>query len=210
MTAHALQSMVLRHLTRGRVRLRGASKRGHGPCYSRLGSGPVNSRAGHFPQQTGFHDRDDVVSRRRRCTHPHGACQFDVQASADQHGDVLSRDRLRARPRGRRPSLARSRLADATVLRRITEVAMLVSLFAIGLRLRVPPTDRIWPLPLRLGFLAMVLDHRRADAVRRVRARPELGSGAAARRDPRADRPRARPRRAGRKPRRSSTCCASR
>ncbi|WP_061169977.1 cation:proton antiporter [Caballeronia hypogeia] len=48
-------------------------------------------------------------------------------------------------------------VADATVLRRITEVAMLVSLFAIGLRLRVPPTDRIWFLPIRLGLVAMVL-----------------------------------------------------
>jgi sodium/hydrogen antiporter len=47
-------------------------------------------------------------------------------------------------------------LGDATLLRRITEVAMLVSLFAIGLRLRVPPSDRIWLLPLRLGFVAMV------------------------------------------------------
>jgi NhaP-type Na+/H+ or K+/H+ antiporter len=47
--------------------------------------------------------------------------------------------------------------ADATILRRITEVAMLVSLFAIGLRLRVPPTDRIWILPVRLGLVAMVL-----------------------------------------------------
>ncbi|SAK76298.1 sodium/hydrogen exchanger [Caballeronia arationis] len=47
-------------------------------------------------------------------------------------------------------------VADATILRRITEVAMLVSLFAIGLRLRVPPTDRIWLLPVRLGIVAMV------------------------------------------------------
>ncbi|SAK94371.1 sodium/hydrogen exchanger [Caballeronia pedi] len=47
--------------------------------------------------------------------------------------------------------------ADATVLRRITEVAMLVSLFAIGLRLRVPPTDRLWFLPVRLGLVAMML-----------------------------------------------------
>ncbi|BAN23269.1 cation:proton antiporter [Caballeronia insecticola] len=47
--------------------------------------------------------------------------------------------------------------ADATTLRRITEVAMLVSLFAIGLRLRLSPTDRIWILPVRLGFVAMVL-----------------------------------------------------
>jgi sodium/hydrogen antiporter len=46
---------------------------------------------------------------------------------------------------------------DATILRRVTEVAMLVSLFAIGLRLRVPPTDRIWILPIRLGFVAMIL-----------------------------------------------------
>ncbi len=48
-------------------------------------------------------------------------------------------------------------VSDATVLWRITEVAMLVSLFAIGLRLRVPPTDRIWILPVRLGLVAMVL-----------------------------------------------------
>jgi sodium/hydrogen antiporter len=46
---------------------------------------------------------------------------------------------------------------EATILRRITEVAMLVSLFAIGLRLRVPPTDTIWFLPIRLGLVAMVL-----------------------------------------------------
>jgi sodium/hydrogen antiporter len=47
-------------------------------------------------------------------------------------------------------------IGDASILRRITEVAMLVSLFAIGLRLRVPPTDRIWLLPVRLGILAMI------------------------------------------------------
>ncbi|WP_277184554.1 sodium:proton antiporter [Caballeronia sp. BR00000012568055] len=48
-------------------------------------------------------------------------------------------------------------VSDASLLRRITEVAMLVSLFAIGLRLRVPPTDRIWILPVRLGLIAMIL-----------------------------------------------------
>jgi NhaP-type Na+/H+ or K+/H+ antiporter len=47
-------------------------------------------------------------------------------------------------------------VAEAPLLRRITEVAMLVSLFAIGLRLRVPPTDRIWLLPVRLGVIAMI------------------------------------------------------
>jgi len=46
---------------------------------------------------------------------------------------------------------------DAAVLRVVTEVCMLVSLFAIGLRLRVSPTDRRWLMPVRLGFVAMVL-----------------------------------------------------
>ncbi len=48
-------------------------------------------------------------------------------------------------------------IADAHVLRILTEVALLVSLFAIGLRLRVPLTDTLWMLPLRLGFVAMII-----------------------------------------------------
>ncbi|MEX3934415.1 cation:proton antiporter [Paraburkholderia phymatum] len=46
---------------------------------------------------------------------------------------------------------------DAHLLRVLTEVALLVSLFAIGLRLRVPLDDRLWILPLRLGLLAMIV-----------------------------------------------------
>jgi sodium/hydrogen antiporter len=46
--------------------------------------------------------------------------------------------------------------ADAHLLRVITEVALLVSLFAIGLRLRLRVFDTLWTLPLRLGFLAML------------------------------------------------------
>jgi NhaP-type Na+/H+ or K+/H+ antiporter len=46
---------------------------------------------------------------------------------------------------------------DAHALRSLTEVALLVSLFAIGLRLRVPLFAPLWALPLRLGFVAMVL-----------------------------------------------------
>lgn len=42
---------------------------------------------------------------------------------------------------------------DATLLRLLVEIAMLVSLFAIGLRLRVPLSDRLWIVPCRLGFL---------------------------------------------------------
>ncbi|WP_347557919.1 cation:proton antiporter [Robbsia sp. KACC 23696] len=45
---------------------------------------------------------------------------------------------------------------NTALLRQITEVAMLVSLFAIGLRVRLPPTDRLWMLPLRLGIVAML------------------------------------------------------
>lgn len=46
---------------------------------------------------------------------------------------------------------------DATLLRLLVEIAMLVSLFAIGLRLRVPLSDRLWIVPCRLGFLAMIV-----------------------------------------------------
>ncbi|MGI4814947.1 MAG: cation:proton antiporter [Janthinobacterium lividum] len=45
---------------------------------------------------------------------------------------------------------------DAHVLRTISELAVMVSLFSVGLRLRVTPTDRIWVLPLRLGVLGML------------------------------------------------------
>ena len=47
--------------------------------------------------------------------------------------------------------------ADAHLLRIVTEIALLVSLFAIGLRLRVPVFDALWWLPLRLGVPAMLL-----------------------------------------------------
>jgi sodium/hydrogen antiporter len=53
--------------------------------------------------------------------------------------------------------LALSLPRDAAVLRLLTEVALLVSLFAIGLRLRLPVLDPLWSLPLRLGLLAMLI-----------------------------------------------------
>ncbi|MGS0895393.1 cation:proton antiporter [Burkholderia stagnalis] len=46
---------------------------------------------------------------------------------------------------------------DARLLRIVVEVALLVSLFAIGLRLRVPLSDRLWRVPCRLGLLAMII-----------------------------------------------------
>ncbi|WP_322025143.1 cation:proton antiporter [Burkholderia sp. BCC1977] len=46
---------------------------------------------------------------------------------------------------------------DAPLLRSLVEVALLVSLFAIGLRLRVPLFDPLWLVPCRLGFVAMIV-----------------------------------------------------
>ena len=57
------------------------------------------------------------------------------------------------------PGIALLRLdmaGDAPLLRTITEVALLVSLFAIGLRLRLGVLEKLWTVPLRLGFLAML------------------------------------------------------
>ncbi|QQC65841.1 cation:proton antiporter [Paraburkholderia ginsengisoli] len=57
------------------------------------------------------------------------------------------------------PGVALLRLdmvADAHLLRTITEIALLVSLFAIGLRLRLGVLEKLWTVPLRLGFLAML------------------------------------------------------
>lgn len=46
---------------------------------------------------------------------------------------------------------------DAQLIERVTEVAVLVSLFAVGLRLRVHLTDRLWRAPVLLASVAMLL-----------------------------------------------------
>ena len=46
-------------------------------------------------------------------------------------------------------------LLNTVVLERIAEVALLISLFAVGLQLGVPLRDRRWRLPLRLAFVSM-------------------------------------------------------
>jgi NhaP-type Na+/H+ or K+/H+ antiporter len=46
---------------------------------------------------------------------------------------------------------------NAALLTVITEIALLISLFTVGLKLRVPLSDKIWWLPIRLGFIAMVV-----------------------------------------------------
>ena len=45
--------------------------------------------------------------------------------------------------------------ADARLIERMTEIAVLVSLFGVGLRLRVRPSDRLWLPPLTMATVTM-------------------------------------------------------
>jgi NhaP-type Na+/H+ or K+/H+ antiporter len=46
---------------------------------------------------------------------------------------------------------------DAHLLTQITEIALLISLFTVGLMLRVSISDSIWWLPIRLGVITMLI-----------------------------------------------------
>jgi sodium/hydrogen antiporter len=46
---------------------------------------------------------------------------------------------------------------DASTLERLTEIAVIISLFTAGLKLRLPTSDRRWRAPVLLAALAMVL-----------------------------------------------------
>ncbi len=46
-------------------------------------------------------------------------------------------------------------LAHAALLERVVEVAVLISLFSVGLKLGLPLSNRHWLLPLRLAFVSM-------------------------------------------------------
>lgn len=48
-------------------------------------------------------------------------------------------------------------IAHPAVLERIVEVGLLISLFGVGLQLRVPMFDRVWRLPLKLAFGSLTL-----------------------------------------------------
>jgi NhaP-type Na+/H+ or K+/H+ antiporter len=48
-------------------------------------------------------------------------------------------------------------ISYARVLERVAEIALLISLFTVGLRMGVPIADRRWILPLRLAFVSMAL-----------------------------------------------------
>ena len=53
--------------------------------------------------------------------------------------------------------LALDPVTHASVLERISELAVVVSLFVCGLKIQVRSSDRLWLLPLRLAFVAMAI-----------------------------------------------------
>ena len=48
-------------------------------------------------------------------------------------------------------------VADASLLERVSEIAVIISLFTAGLKLRLPVSDRRWRAPVFLAAVAMVL-----------------------------------------------------
>ena len=48
-------------------------------------------------------------------------------------------------------------VAQSALLERLTEVAVIVSLFTAGLKMRLPLRDRLWWLPVRLASLSMMI-----------------------------------------------------
>ena len=48
-------------------------------------------------------------------------------------------------------------VGNAVFLERLTEVAVIISLFTAGLKLRIPLTDQRWRAPLRLAFISMTV-----------------------------------------------------
>lgn len=53
--------------------------------------------------------------------------------------------------------LSFAREGDAALVERLTEVAVLISLFAVGLRLRAPLSDPLWRAPVVMATLTMVV-----------------------------------------------------
>ncbi len=48
-------------------------------------------------------------------------------------------------------------LLHSVILERMTEIAVLISLFAAGLKLGIPLSDKHWRMPVRLAFVSMAL-----------------------------------------------------
>jgi NhaP-type Na+/H+ or K+/H+ antiporter len=48
-------------------------------------------------------------------------------------------------------------LEDSRILERLTEIAVIISLFSAGLKLRLDPRDHLWREPFRLAFISMTV-----------------------------------------------------
>ena len=48
-------------------------------------------------------------------------------------------------------------IADVTLLERLTEIAVLISLFTAGMKLELPLTDRRWRIPVQLATVSMLV-----------------------------------------------------
>ncbi|MDB5892400.1 MAG: sodium/proton antiporter, family, partial [Polaromonas sp.] len=48
-------------------------------------------------------------------------------------------------------------IADVTLLERLTEVAVLISLFTAGMKLELPLRDRRWRIPVQLATVSMLV-----------------------------------------------------
>ena len=66
-------------------------------------------------------------------------------------------------------------IRQAAFIERVTEVAVIVSLFTAGLKLRIPLRDSRWRRPLRLAFGSMTFNRRRDRGGRRLRNGTILG-----------------------------------
>ena len=79
-------------------------------------------------------------------------------------------------------------LEDASVLERFTEIAVIISLFTAGLKLRLPLSDRRWRAAILLATVTMVLTIAGVAALAVAAVRSAPGRGGVARRAARADR----------------------
>jgi NhaP-type Na+/H+ or K+/H+ antiporter len=80
----------------------------------------------------------------------------------------------------------------APILERVTEVALLISLFSVGMKLGLPFSSHHWRLPLRLAFISMALTVGLITLVGCLSTCAAIGGGCFARRYSGPDRPGAR------------------
>ena len=100
-------------------------------------------------------------------------------------------------------------LRELTLLETITEIALLIALFTVGIKMRVPIGDWRWSVPLRLATISMVLTILGIAIAAMVMLGFDWPAGAGARRGARAHRSGAGLGRAAAQRRRTATACAS-